>query len=75
MGVGSTHYSSSRSVESDDIVREKSTAVGLLLCGGVLALAVLGVTGPTGSSSSSLGSDIDSSLSSASDQDGGSSTI
>ena len=33
MGVGSTHSSSSRSVEADEIVRnEKSTAVGLLLC-------------------------------------------
>jgi hypothetical protein len=49
IGIGSIHSSSSRSDESDDIVREKSTAVGLLLCGRVLSPA-LGVTGPTGSS-------------------------
>jgi hypothetical protein len=53
IGVGSTHSSSSRSVESDEIVREKSNAVSLVLCGRVLVLvfAALGVTGPTGSSS------------------------
>jgi hypothetical protein len=45
------HSSSSRSVESDDIVRENSTAVGLVLCGRMLVLAALSVTGPTGSSS------------------------
>jgi hypothetical protein len=50
IGVGSTHSSSSRSTESDDTVDEKSTAVGLLLCGRVLVLAALGVTGPTGPS-------------------------
>ena len=54
IGVGSTHSSSSRSVESDEIVREeKSTAVGLLLlllCG-MVGPPALGVTGPTGSSS------------------------
>ena len=58
IGVGSTHSSSSRSVEEDEIVRdEKSTAVSflllLLLCGMVAVgpAAALGVTGPTGSSS------------------------
>jgi hypothetical protein len=36
IGVGSTHTSSLRSVESDEIVHEKSTTVGLVLCGRVL---------------------------------------
>ena len=46
--VGSTHSSSSRSVEADEIVRdEKSTAVGSLLS----VMVALGVTAPTGSSS------------------------
>ena len=56
IGVRSTHSSSSRSVEVDEIVRdEKSTADSflLLLCGMVAvgSAAALGVMGPTGSSS------------------------
>ncbi|KAF8269965.1 hypothetical protein EI94DRAFT_1798653 [Lactarius quietus] len=52
IGVGSTHSSSSRSAESDDIVREKSTstAVAFRVLQGMVG-ASLGVTGPTGSSS------------------------
>ena len=50
IGVGSTHSSSLRSIEADEIVRdEKSTAVGLLLCG--MVAVALGVMGPTVSSS------------------------
>ena len=54
IGVGSTHSSSSRSIEADEIVRdEKSTTVGLLLCGmvAVAPAVALGVMGPTVSSS------------------------
>lgn len=46
-GVRSAHFSSLRSAESDDIMCEKSTAVGLLLCG--VGLPMLGVMGPKGS--------------------------
>ena len=48
MDVGPTHSSLSRTTESDDIEREKSTTVGLLLCRRMGP--ALGVTGPTGSS-------------------------
>ena len=54
IGVGSTHSSSSRSFEADEIVcDDKSTAVVLLLLCGMVAVgpAALGVTVPTGSSS------------------------
>ena len=68
MGIGSTHSSSLRSVEADEILRdEKFTAIGFLLLGVVgCGLAVLAVTGPTGSSSV---------LSSTPDHDDGSSTF
>ena len=53
VGVGSTHSSSSRSAESDEIVCEKSTAVALreIVPPPPIVCAELGVTGPTGSSS------------------------
>ena len=53
IGAGSTHSSSSRPAESDEIVREKSTVVALreIVPPPPIVGTVLGVTGPTGPSS------------------------
>jgi len=53
IGIRSTHSSSSRPAESDEIVREKSTVVALreIVLPPPIVGTALGVMGPTGSSS------------------------